>query len=472
MHDVGPAPRSGSATLTFLGATGTVTGSRFLVEAAGVRLLVDCGLYQGLKQLRLRNWEPFPVDPSTIDAVVITHAHVDHIGYLPRLRLAGFRGPVHCTQATADLAAIVLPDSGHLQEEEAKYANRVGSSKHHPALPLYTEEDARATLPQFQAVEFDTPSDVGGGVRLTLQPAGHILGSATVRLELPVSGRSVLFSGDLGRANHPLLVPPGGPDGADVVVMESTYGGRRHAEERGVEELGAAIARTAERGGTMVIPAFAVDRTEVILMALRGLMATGTVPSLPVHVDSPMALRALDVYRGAVHRGAPDVRPELQDGTDLFDPGDLHEVLDVEGSKALATAAYPAIIVSASGMATGGRVLHHLARLLPDPDNTVVLVGFQAEGTRGRLLVDGRRRLKMFGSYVRVGAEVVNLGAFSVHADHEELLGWLASSDPGPDTTYIVHGEAAAGEALEQAIESDLGLLAVRPTYGERVRLD
>jgi metallo-beta-lactamase family protein len=462
-------PRPGSAALTFLGATGTVTGSRFLVETAGTRVLVDCGLYQGLKELRLRNWDPFPVDPSAIDAVVVTHAHVDHVGYLPRLCTAGFQGPVLCTPSTADLAAIVLPDSGHLQEEEATFANRVGSSRHRPALPLYTEADARSSLDRLQAVDFDRPHDIAPGVRLTLRPAGHILGSACVRLELTDSGRSVLFSGDLGRPDHPLLVPPRPPQEDDVIVMESTYGGRHHEESAAEEELGAAITRTAERGGTVLIPAFAVDRTEVVLMALRRLMASGSAPRLPVYVDSPMALRALEVYRRSIHRGAVDVRPELQDGTDVFDTGDLHEVFDVEGSKALATMPYPAIIVSASGMATGGRVLHHLARLLPDPHNTVLLVGYQAVGTRGRQLVDGAHQLKVFGSYVPARAEVVNLAAFSVHADHGELLRWLGTADPAPATTYLVHGELEAATALERGIEADLGLLAVQPTFGERV---
>jgi len=457
--------------LTFLGATGTVTGSRFLIETAQATVLVDCGLFQGLKQLRLRNWEPFPVDPSGIDAVVITHAHIDHVGYLPRLRNLGFDGPVYCTSGTADLSGIVLPDSGHLQEEEANYANRKGFSKHRPALPLYTEADARATLERFQRVPFDTPTHIADGVTLTLRPAGHILGSSTAKFEFDGTERSVLFSGDLGRQNHPLLAPPAPPDGADVVVMESTYGGRHHDDTGAMTRLADAVTRTAKRGGTVLIPAFAVDRTEVILFRLRELIEAGSIPELPVYVDSPMALRALQVYRRAIAAGDKDVRSELHDHPDPFDTGQLHEVQDVEASKALALMVHPAIIVSASGMATGGRVLHHLARLLPDPRNTVVVVGFQAAGTRGRLLADGASEVKMLGRYVRVRADVANIPSFSVHADHDELIDWLRSANTAPETTYLVHGEPSGAEVLHDAIEAELDVATVVPTHLERVRL-
>ncbi len=458
--------------LTFLGGAETVTGSRFLIESAASTVLIDCGLFQGLKELRLRNWQPFPYDPSAIDAVVITHAHVDHVGYLPRLIRLGFVGKVYCTQATADLAAIVLPDSGHLQEEEAAFANRMGYSKHRPALPLYTEDDARAALRQFHPVEFDTPIAVASDVNLTLRPAGHILGAATATVELLPSGRRVLFSGDLGRPSHPLLVPPASPVGADIVVMESTYGGRLHDDDGALDEFAEVISRTARRGGSVVIPAFAVDRTEVVLHHLKSLMDEGRIPSLPVFVDSPMALRALGVYRRAAADGGGSIRPELRGGPDPFDTGDLHEVHSVEESKAIADVAYPSIIVSASGMATGGRVLHHLARMLPDRRNAVILVGFQAAGTRGRRLADGESQLKMFGRYLPVRAEVVNIGTFSVHADHGELVSWLRSADRPPETTFLVHGEADGAAELQQAIESELDWPAVVARPLERVRLD
>lgn len=464
-------PRPAVPMLSFLGAAGTVTGSRFLIDTPDARVLVDCGLFQGLKELRLRNWAPFPLDPASIDAVVVTHAHIDHIGYLPRLCREGFRGRVVCTDGTARLAAIVLPDSGHLQEEEAEHANRMGFSKHHPALPLYTEADAITALDQIDAKPFNKWVELASGIEVQLRPSGHILGSATATVRLTASGRTVLFSGDLGRMNHPLLVPPAPPDGADVVVMESTYGGRLHDDAGALDRFRDAITRTAARGGSVLIPAFAVDRTEVVLFHLRELMQAGEIPRLAVYVDSPMALRALAVYRDAVRKGAADVLPQWHDHDDPFDTGQLIEVRDVEDSKAIANVRFPVIIVSASGMATGGRVLHHLARLLPDRRNTVILVGFQAAGTRGRALADGQSEIKMFGSYVRVRAEVVDIASFSVHADHDELVSWLGSATRPPDTAYLVHGEPGSSSALHDAIEDRLDWEAVVPRHLERVRL-
>ena len=465
------ARTGGSATITFLGAAGTVTGSRFLVETGTSRVLVDCGLFQGLKEHRLRNWAPFPVDHSSIDAVLVTHAHVDHIGYLPRLCREGFAGPVLCTERTADLAAIVLPDSGHLQEEDAARANRAGWSKHHPALPLYTEAEARTTLRRLRVVPFNTTTAVTADLTATLRPAGHILGSATIALDLGRSARRVLFSGDLGRPKHPLLVAPDPPEGADVVVMESTYGARRHDETAAIDRLGQIIATTAARGGTVVVPAFAVDRTEVVLHHLHRLMQTGAVPDLPVYVDSPMALQTLDVYRRAIAAGDVDIRRDLRKGPDPFGSGQVHEVRRAEDSKALADAPVPSIIVSASGMATGGRVLHHLTRTLPDPRNSVVLVGFQAAGTRGRRLADGCTELKMLGREVPVRADVEVLDAFSVHADRRELLDWLGAASTPPHLTLLVHGEDAAATSLRATIETELGWPARVPRFGERAEL-
>ncbi|MDH3705206.1 MAG: MBL fold metallo-hydrolase [Acidimicrobiia bacterium] len=468
---VASTARPGRPTLTFLGGAATVTGCRFLLETPESTLLIDCGLFQGLKELRLRNWDPFPIDPAAIDAVVVTHAHIDHVGYLPRLVEEGFTGSVYCTGGTADLARIVLPDSGHLHEEEAAFANRMGYSKHRPALPLYTEAQARRSLSQLDPVPFGELVTIGSDITATFRPAGHILGSATLSVEIGPGDRTVLFSGDLGRPAHPLLVAPAPPDGADVVVMESTYGGRAHDESGAIEQLADVITRTARRGGTVVIPAFAVDRTEVVLHRLRQLTADGHIPELPVYVDSPMALRALGVYRRAIAGGDADVRPELQTQSDPFDTGHLHEVTDVEASKALADAPHPSIIVSASGMATGGRVLHHLARVLPDNRNAVVLVGYQAAGTRGRLLAEGRSELKMFGTYVPVRAEVANIRSFSVHADHGELVDWLAAATQPPDITYVVHGESTAAGAVRDDIAHRLGWPAVVPAHLERVRV-
>jgi metallo-beta-lactamase family protein len=459
--------------LTFLGAAGTVTGSRFLVDTPDARVLVDAGLFQGLKELRRRNWERFPVAPSSIDAAVMTHAHVDHVGWLPVLTRDGFRGPVHATAGTVALASIVLPDAGHLQEEEAAYANRKGFSKHHPALPLYTEEDARWSLRLFAAEPYDEEIEIAEGVHLTLRPAGHILGSATATLRLTgPPERRITFSGDLGRPRHPILGPPAPLAEADVVVVESTYGDRRHNEATGTERLADVICRTARRGGTLLIPAFAVDRTEVVLLHLRTLRDAGRIPALPVYVDSPMALAALRVYRDAIASGDREIRPEVGRVADPFGAALVVEVRDVEASKALAGGPVPAIIISASGMASGGRVVHHLARLLGDRRNAVVLVGFQAPGTRGRLLADGARQLKLLGGYVPVRAEIVDVDAFSVHADQRELLGWLHTVTTTPDMVYVVHGEPAASACLRDRIAERRDWSAVVARHGERVRLD
>lgn len=433
---------------------------------------MDCGLFQGLKSLRLRNWAAFPVAPSTIDAVVLTHAHVDHSGYLPRLLRDGFRGPIYATPGTHALCRIVLPDSGHLQEEDASYANRKGFSKHTPALPLYTEEDASRVLEDFSEVPFHTSVEVARGVQAIFRPAGHILGSATVHLTLAGSpSRRILVSGDLGRPSHPILRPPEPPGDADAVLIESTYGDRRHPSDHGDSAFETAIARTADRGGTVVIPAFAVDRTEVLLLALRGLMREGRVPDLPVYVDSPMALSALALYRMALTQGAPDVRSDFRSNGDPFDTGHLVETRSVEQSKAIHVCNSPSIIISASGMATGGRVLHHLAHFLPDPRNTIMLPGFQAEGTRGRSLLEGASALKIHGCYVPVRAEVLELSLFSVHADQEELIAWLRGMPRAPDTAFVVHGEASASAALRKRIHADLGWTAVVPADLERVQL-
>ncbi|MFN7148306.1 MAG: MBL fold metallo-hydrolase RNA specificity domain-containing protein [Microthrixaceae bacterium] len=472
-----------SPILSFLGAAGTVTGSRFLIETDRARVLVDCGLFQGLKRLRLQNWEPFPVDPATIDVVLVTHAHVDHVGYLPALSRDGFDGPVIATNGTSELAAIVLPDCGHLQEEEAAYANRRGFSKHRPALPLYTEADAYESLRQFEPCAFGAEQEVAPGVHATFRPAGHILGSAVLAIRLSDhDDRTVVFSGDLGRQHHPVLCPPAAIGRADVVVVESTYGDRLHDSTAagssgartsdGIAELRDAVVETVGRGGTTLIPAFAVDRTEVVLFRLRQLIESGEVPSVPVFVDSPMALNALRVYRRAIGSGAPDVTPGLAATSDPFDTGQMSEIREVEQSKGLAELDYPCIIVSASGMATGGRVLHHLARLLPDSRNCVILPGFQAAGTRGRQMADGAREVKLLGRYVRVRARIVSLGSFSIHADQGELLDWVGTAEPAPGIVYVVHGEPDAASTLSTLIEERLDVTSVVPRHLERVLLD
>jgi metallo-beta-lactamase family protein len=456
-----------------LGAAETVTGSRFLLRTRRARVLVDCGLFQGAKALRLRNWAPFPIPPQELDAVVLTHAHVDHAGFVPRLVAEGFRGPVFATRGTEALCGVVLPDSGRLHEEDASLANAEGWSKHAPALPLYTEEDALRSLLQFQSVETGPWFEVAPGVRGRFSRAGHILGAASLVLEDAESGSRAGFSGDLGRPVHPLLGPPESIARVDALVCESTYGDRRHPPSaQVVAALGAAIARTAERGGTTVIPAFAVDRTEVMLLHLRELMQSGAAPRLPVYVDSPMALAALAIYRRAIAEHWPEIQPALRGDGALFDPGDLREVRTLAQSRELqAGGAGPCIVVSASGMATGGRVLRHLARHLPDARASVVLVGYQVPGTRGHRLLRGERAIKLLGRYVPVRAEIVNLAGFSVHADADETLAWIGSAEAAPGICYVVHGEPEPARTLAARIDSELGWAAVAPRDGELVKL-
>ncbi|GEN79113.1 MBL fold metallo-hydrolase RNA specificity domain-containing protein [Actinotalea fermentans] len=461
-------PASGDpVSLGFLGGAASVTGSRFLLTHAGRRLLVDCGLYQGERELRRRNWEPFPVPPAAIDDVVLTHCHLDHCGYLPALVRDGFTGPVWATEGTAALAEIVLKDSGYLNERDAEQAREGGWSRHEVPLPLYTADDAVRAARAFRAVAFDHPVDLGGGTRVTASRAGHVLGSASVLVE--IGGTSVLFSGDLGRTAHPVLRPRADPPAARTVVVESTYGDREHPEPIGLphEVFAAAIRRTVKRGGSVLVPAFAVDRTELVLQALSEMVAAGRIPHVPVYVDSPMALAALEIYRRESQRDElrTDIDPQLA-RLPL-----LRAARTPDESKALNNPAMPCIIISASGMGTGGRVVHHLRHMLPDPRNTVVLTGYQAVGTRGRALADGAAEVKIHGRYVPVEAEIVRDEEFSVHADASEILDWLRALPERPEVVYVVHGEEAASRALAARIRAELGYTAVVPTLDERVRL-
>ncbi len=455
-------------TIMFLGAAGTVTGSKFLLSCGDTKVLVDCGLFQGLKELRLKNWEDLEVDPKDIDAVVLTHAHLDHCGYVPRLVKQGFGGKIHTTTFTAKLVDVILRDSARIQVEDAEYAAKKNYSKHNPPLPLYDENDAERAIQHLVTHDFDQPVEVAPNTTVTFHPAGHILGSAIVEIEF--FGKRVLFSGDLGRAEHPILVAPDAiPAGHfDAVVSESTYGDRAHEPQ--TTKFEDVINQTIDGGGSVLIPAFAVDRTEVILVQLRELMEAGTIRRVPIFADSPMALKALDFYREAINAGARDIRPDVQTewkGRDPFDPGTLQEMLTVDESKTLNNPTEPCIIISASGMGTGGRVVHHLRNMLPNPLHTVVLVGYQAIGTRGRALADGAQFVRMHGREVDVKARIEQVQSFSVHADAAELVDWLRTASETPTTVYTVHGEAGVADTLAEHITADLHWKAFAPDAGQ-----
>lgn len=445
--------------IQFLGANGTVTGSRYLVEASGRRILVDCGLFQGYKPLRLRNWAPFPVDPASIDAVILTHAHLDHSGYLPRLVRSGFKGQVWCTQATGSLCGILLPDSARLLEEEAAYANRAGSSRHHPAEALYSEHDAQRSLRLLRGVPFDRVFEPVPGVEASLRMQGHILGAAAVTLEH--QGRRITFSGDVGRPCDPVMLAPMPPADSDWIVTESTYGDRTHPPETLTEELGAVLRRVAARGGVVVIPAFAVGRAQLLLRIICQLQSTGQAPVVPVYLNSPMASGVTGLYRQY-----PELHRIDRAGLDEIERM-TREVGSAEESKALNRRVGPMVIVSASGMVTGGRVLHHLIAFAPDPKNAILLCGFQAGGTRGAAIAGGASTIRIYGQDVPVRAEVVQLSAASAHADAREVLAWLRSAPRRPRGVFVTHGEPDAADALRVRIQRELGWTAHIPEYLE-----
>ncbi|MEL4504917.1 MBL fold metallo-hydrolase [Luteococcus sp. H138] len=456
----------GQMTVTFLGGAGTVTGSKHLVTIGERRVLVDAGLFQGEKKWREQNWAKFPVDPGSISDLVLTHAHLDHCGYIPALVKNGFSGTIWATPETIELAEIVLMDSAHLQEQDAKDAKEGGWSKHNPPLALYTQEDVQDTMRLFRPMDFDVDTDLRDGLTGRFTRAGHILGSAC--LNLTHEGRSVLFSGDLGRHDHPVLKPRGIPQGADYVLMEATYGDREHPEPEGLphELFAETIRKTVARGGSVLVPAFAVDRTEAVLKVITEMRKDGRIPEVPVFVNSPMALAALKVYQNSdeLH---PGLKPE-----DFADLPHLREVKSVEESKALNNPKFPCIIISSSGMATGGRVVHHLEAMLPEDKHSVVLTGYQGVGTRGRALLDGAKQLKMHGRYVPVRASIVQDQEFSVHADCSDLLDWLRDLPHKPRTVFLVHGEPDSAEALKERIVTEFGITCVVPKFGEVVSVE
>ena len=461
------------AKLTFLGAAGTVTGSRYLVEAEGKRLLVDCGLFQGLKELRLRNWNPLPENPSSFDWCVLTHAHLDHTGYLPRLVRDGFRGPIYADAATIELCNLLLPDSAHIMEEDAQNAQQGGYTKHNPALPLYTSAEVVPVLNAFREIPRSEAFTISPQFTVRPQDAGHILGSTSLELTITENGRKtvVLFSGDIGRYDQPILKDPVAPQRCDVLLCESTYGDRDHPSDSMEDALADVVNRVAKRGGVIVMPAFAVGRTQTIMYIIRELENANRIPRLPVFVDSPMAISVTGMYMRHKEDHDQAFTTESSNGNPL-DAHTVHYMRTVDESKKINNVKTPAIIISASGMATGGRVLHHIAQRAPDPRNMILLAGFQAEGTRGRALEQGAKTLRMYGEDVPVAAEVVNLRQFSAHAGKSELMRWLTGLPAPPRQTYLVHGEPAASAALKFTIESNFRWRVSLPTYLQTVDLD
>lgn len=460
--------------ITFLGAAGTVTGSKYLVEAGGKRLLLDCGLFEGSRELRQRNWEKLSVDPSTIDWVVLTHAHIDHTGYLPLLVRKGFRGPIFANGATNELCQLLLPDSAHLQEEDAKYAAKKGYSRHMPPLPLYTVEDAQRALSQFREIPRSGPFTLSPEFSFIAHDAGHILGSTWLECKITEGGKQtlVVFSGDIGRYNNPILKDPEAPTRADYLLCESTYGDRDHPPGDPADALADAINRTAKRGGVIVIPAFAVDRSQDLLYYLRRLLDQQRIPRLPVYLDSPMAINATSLY--AKHHEDHRVQftaAELTGNRDPLDIADVHMTRTVDDSKRINSIETPCIILSASGMATGGRILHHLAQRLPDARNSVLLVGYQGDGTLGRALLDGSKEVRIHGVQVQARAEIIDIGQLSAHAGKSELLRWLSGFQSAPRQAFMVHGEPAGLNGLRDAITAQFHWPVTIPDYLQTIEL-
>jgi len=460
------------AKLTFYGATGTVTGSRFVLETENGNMLIDCGLFQGRKENRVRNWDKFPFPPADIDKVLLTHAHIDHAGFLPRFCRDGFNGKIHCTHATSDLCEILLKDSAHIQEEDAYWANKKGFSKHEPARPLYTVEDAVESLKFFSPMHLGQELYWNDKLRVKFRDSGHILGSAFIDIKTQKNNhsRKILFSGDIGRASRPILRDPVQVYNIDYLIMESTYGNRLHEDVSPYDELARVINESID--GVLLIPAFAVGRTQTLLYVIRELEEDKRIPVLPVYVDSPMALEATKVFYKYQSILDLDSRIEVLRGKDLFRPKNLNLSETRDQSIKINELKGPAIVISASGMAVGGRILHHLKQRLDDPKNTVLLVGFQPEGTRGRALLDGDSHIKIHGRHIPVRAKIENIFGFSGHADYNEIMAWLMGINRPPKKTFLVHGEPEASSSLADKIRTHFGWDVVIPQFGESFEIE
>lgn len=455
--------------IQFLGATSTVTGSKTALLVGHEpedRLIVDCGLFQGLKELRLRNWNAFPLDPGSIGSILLTHGHLDHCGYLPRLVKSGFSGKIYCTPATAKIAEIILMDSAHLQEEEADYANKKGFSKHSPALPLYTSQDARRAIDLLRPVSKEKPFSIGSKFTVSYHEAGHILGSSSIRINLENKG-SILFSGDLGRYGAPIFPNPASYSDIDWVVMESTYGDRLHQDADAFATLADVVNSAMEREGVLLIPAFALGRTQLLLYALRQLKSMKAIEDVPIYIDSPMAIKVTEIHNDFEETFNTESRYLADVGEQPLVPSNLHVYQSVEQSKSLNNLKSRAIIISASGMATGGRILHHLANRLPQKENTVLFIGYQAIGTRGRTILDGEPRVKIHGQMIPIRASIESIDGFSSHADRDELMIWLKKFDRSPSRIFLNHGEPDALTALGNFIRDELNISITIPEYME-----
>ncbi|GDX39569.1 MBL fold metallo-hydrolase [Methylocystaceae bacterium] len=449
--------------LSFLGAAGSVTGSRYLLEDKDERILIDCGLFQGLKNLRLRNWQPFPVKPKSITSVILTHAHIDHSGYLPLLSKEGFKREIYCSKATRELCKLLLEDSAHLQEQDADYANRKRFSKHNPARPLYETNDVKRCLKLFSSLSFDKEHRLSNNLSLTFKHSGHILGAASVQLK--TKGKKIVFSGDIGRYNDPIMLDPEGFLETDFLVVESTYGNRIHDKLNPLDVLEQIVSKTIARGGTVIIPAFAVGRAQMILFYLEQLRSLGRISQIPIYLNSPMAIEASDI----LCRYPEDIRLSQEQAWQACSIAEY--VTSVERSKQINEDQRPKIIISASGMATGGRVLHHLKTYAIDARHSILFVGFQAAGTRGANLIAGAKTIKIHGVYIPVNAEIHNLDMLSAHADADELMKWLKKFSHPPRQTFITHGEPAASDALRLRIQDELKWQVIVPEALESVDL-